>query len=198
MTGLDPTIDTILSISCFITNAHLTLLDPDGLHLVIYHPQHILDKMSEWCLRTHTASGLVSSCLSPSTSTTPQEAARSLLAYIKYYIPQPRTGVLAGNSVHMDRAFLTAAKGGRPYGDVVDLLHYRILDVSSIKEAARRWAGKEVLARVPRKKGLHQAREDVLESLEECRFYREVLFSCSKRKEGEKGEDGEEGGGGVI
>lgn len=180
MTGLDPTIDTILSISCFITNAQLTLLDPQGLDIFIHHPKHRLDKMSEWCLRTHTNSGLVSSCLS--SLTTPQEAASSLLAYIKTYIPQSGIGVLAGNSVHMDRAFLTAK--GQPYGEIVEYLHYRILDVSSIKEAARRWAGEEVLANVPTKEGLHQARTDVLESLEECRFYRDVFFSNSRRKEG--------------
>ena len=74
----------------------------------------------------------------------------------------------------MDRAFLTAK--GQPYGQIVEYLHYRILDVSSIKEAARRWAGEEVLAKVPAKEGLHQARADVLESLEECRFYRDVFF----------------------
>lgn len=82
----------------------------------------------------------------------------------------------------MDRAFLTAK--GQPYGEIVEYLHYRILDVSSIKEAARRWAGEEVLANVPRKEGLHQARADVLESLEECRFYRDVFFPSSRRKEG--------------
>lgn len=82
----------------------------------------------------------------------------------------------------MDRAFLTAK--GQPYGEIVEHLHYRILDVSSIKEAARRWAGEEVLANVPTKEGLHQARTDVLESLEECRFYRDLFFSNSRRKEG--------------
>lgn len=82
----------------------------------------------------------------------------------------------------MDRAFLVAKH--QPYGEIVDWLHYRILDVSSIKEAARRWAGKEVLAKVPRKEGLHQAREDVLESLEECRFYRDIFFK-------ERGPEGE-------
>lgn len=79
------------------------------------------------------------------------------------------------------------------YGKVLDYLHYRILDVSSFKEGARRWAGKELLERVPVKKGLHQARQDVLESLEECRFYREVFFLSGKRDGGggERGENGE-------
>ena len=190
MTGLDPTIDTILSISCFITNAQLDLLDPHGLDIVIHHPKRILDNMSEWCKATHTSSGLVAACLSSSGgAVTADEAASSLLAYIQTYIPLPRVGVLAGNSVHQDRAFLVAqTEGGsrRPYAKVVDYLHYRILDVSSLKEGARRWAGKELLARVPLKKGLHQARQDVLESLEECRFYRDVFFlSGEKRGEGQ-------------
>lgn len=76
------------------------------------------------------------------------------------------------------------------YGKVLDYLHYRILDVSSFKEGARRWAGKELLERVPVKKGLHQARQDVLESLEECRFYREAFF-LSGQREGGGGEKGE-------
>lgn len=86
------------------------------------------------------------------------------------------------------------SRGSRQtYGKVLDYLHYRILDVSSFKEGARRWAGKELLERVPVKKGLHQARQDVLESLEECRFYREVFFLSGQRGDGggERGEKGE-------
>lgn len=88
-------------------------------------------------------------------------------------------------------------EGGRggsrqTYGKVLDYLHYRILDVSSFKEGARRWAGKELLERAPVKKGLHQARQDALESLEECRFYRDVFFLSGKR-EGGGGKGGLEG-----
>lgn len=209
MTGLDPTTDTILSISCFITNAQLDLLDPQGLDIIIKQPKSVLDNMSEWCKETHTSSGLVSACLSSSsspavTAVTPDQAAASLLEYIKTYVPKPRTAVLAGNSIHQDKAFLVAARdnnnynnnkedegGGRgsrgsrqTYGKVLDYLHYRILDVSSFKEGARRWAEKDLLERVPLKKGLHQARQDVLESLEECRFYRDVFFLSAQREAG--------------
>lgn len=225
MTGLDPGTDKILSISCFITNAQLDLLDPHGLDIIIKQPKSVLDNMSEWCKETHTSSGLVSACLS-SGAVKPDQAASSLLGYIKKYIPKPRTGILAGNSVHQDKAFLVAARdnyssnnnnnnnnhdndydddnnkdggggGGsgrgsrQTYAKVLDYLHYRILDVSSFKEGARRWAGKELLERVPVKKGLHQARQDVLESLEECRFYREVFFLSGQRERSGGGRRGE-------
>lgn len=217
MTGLDPSTDKILSISCFITNAQLDLLDPHGLDIIIKQPKSVLDNMSEWCKETHTSSGLVSACLS-SGAVRPDQAASSLLEYIKKYIPKPRTGILAGNSVHQDKAFFVAARdnysssnnnnsnnkdggggGGsgrgsrQTYAKVLDYLHYRILDVSSFKEGARRWAGKELLERVPVKKGLHQARQDVLESLEECRFYREVFFLSGQRER--SGGGGRRGGG---
>ena len=99
-------------------------------------------------------------------------AASALLQYIRTYVPKPRKGLLAGSSVHCDKEFLNK----KPYAKVMEHLHYRILDVSSIKEAARRWAPEETLEKVPRKKGLHQAREDILESIEEARYYREVFF----------------------
>lgn len=80
------------------------------------------------------------------------------------------------------------------YAKVLDYLHYRILDVSSFNEGARRWAGKELLERVPVKKGLHQARQDVLESLEECRFYRQVFFLSGQREVSREGGSGGERG----
>lgn len=170
MTGLDPSKDTILSIACYITDAQLSLLDTTGYSATIHHSATTLQNMNEWCITTHARSGLTSACLS--STTTAAQAADSLLAYIQQHIPRPRTGLLAGNSVHCDKEFLRR----EPYGKVLDYLTYRILDVSAIKEAARRWAPAEVLSRVPRKKGLHQAKEDILESIEEARFYREVFF----------------------
>ncbi len=86
-------------------------------------------------------------------------------------MPRPRTALLAGNSVHADRAFLRR----EPYRKVVDHLHYRILDVSSLKEAALRWSP-HLLAGAPKKQGLHKAREDILESIAEARWYKETIF----------------------
>ena len=174
MTGLDPETDRILQICCFVTDANLQLLEPNGFEATIHQPQHILDTMNAWCVDTHGRSGLTSAVLA--STTTPEKAASDLLAYIRTHVPQPHTALLAGNSVHADKAFL--ARG--PYAQVLAWLHYRILDVSSVKEAVRRWASDEVIRNIPKKKGLHLAREDVLESIEEMTYYRECLF---KKKE---------------
>lgn len=170
MTGLDTENDTIMSLAVFVTDSNMELLDETGYEAVIHHSKEQLDRMGEWCTRHHGQSGLTQACLD--SSTTAEQAAEGLLAYIKKYVPERRTGLLSGNSVHADKAFLVQ----EPYKIVTDHLHYRILDVSSIKEAARRWAPKQVLNRIPRKQMLHEARADILESIEEARFYRETFF----------------------
>jgi oligoribonuclease len=171
MTGLDADHDTIMSVACFITDYHLNLLDDTGFEAVIHHSKEDLDRMGEWCTKHHGDSGLTQACIDSTTS--PTEAAEGLLAYIKKYVPRARIALLAGNSVHADKAFLVKA----PYKPIIDHLHYRILDVSAIKEAANRWAPAEVLKEAPRKKNLHEARADILESIEEARFYRKAFFS---------------------
>jgi oligoribonuclease len=172
MTGLDPTTDTILQIACLVTDHALNILDPAGYTAVIRHPPAALAKMDEWCTRTHAATGLTDAVLTSPSATTADEAAAALLAYIRRLAPAPRTALLAGNSVHADRAFLARP----PYARVVEHLHYRLFDVSAIKEAARRWAPDAVLAQVPRKRGVHEARQDILESIDEARFYRKTFF----------------------
>ena len=171
MTGLDPEKETIMSIACFITDAQLELRDKQGWESIIHHDQSALDRMDEWCTKTHGASGLTAACIA--SSTTDEQAAKGLLEYVKKYVPEGRRGLLAGNSVHCDKAFLSKP----PYNRITDYLSYRILDVSSLKEAARRWAPEEVLLGVPSKKLLHQAREDILESIEEAKYYREKCFA---------------------
>ena len=170
MTGLDREKDTILSLACFVTDARLNLLDPNGFEKVIHHDQAALNAMGEWCTAQHAKSGLTAAALA--SKTTHEEAAASLLSYIQNYIPEARRGLLAGSSVHCDKAYLDKP----PYDKVMEHLHYRILDVSSIKEAALRWADDKVVRKRPAKKGLHQAREDILESIEEARYWRDVLF----------------------
>jgi oligoribonuclease len=170
MTGLDPETDQILQICCFITDAQLQLLEPDGFETVIHQPDSALSSMSQWCIDTHGRTGLTAAVRA--SSTTPEAAAASLLAYIQHHVPAPRTALLAGNSVHADKAFLAR----RPYAAVLEHLHYRILDVSTIKEAARRWGSPELLELVPPKREVHLARDDILESIAEMRFYREKLF----------------------
>jgi oligoribonuclease (3'-5' exoribonuclease) len=172
MTGLSPPplgTDTILSISCLLTTADLTVIEPQGFDAIIHHSQQQLDAMSEWCIATHGKTGLTGQCLA--SGTTAEEASTALLEYIKTYIPSKGVALLAGNSIHADRMFLIQA----PWTKVLEHLHYRVLDVSSMKEMVRRWCGEEVLRGVPRKSSKHTAGEDVRESLEEGRFYMRLL-----------------------
>jgi len=171
MTGLDPTTDTILEIHCLITTPTLDLLDPAGYTATIHHPSSILSSMSPWCQTTHAATGLTPAVLA--STTTAEQAASGLLSYIRRFVPEPRTALLAGNTVHMDKMFLMR----EPYAPVIEYLHYRIFDVSAIKEAARRWCSEDVVVRVPVKKGGHRARDDILESIEEARYYMENIFA---------------------
>ncbi|KAB8221378.1 ribonuclease H-like domain-containing protein [Aspergillus novoparasiticus] len=170
MTGLDSEKDQIIQVCCFVTDANLQLLDPHGFETVVHASKTTMDSMSQWCIDTHGRTGLTAAVLA--STVTPESAASELLAYIQRYVPQPRTALLAGNSVHADKAFLSRG----PYAKVLEWLHYRILDVSTFKEAARRWGADELLAAVPRKKEVHLAKDDILESIEEMRFYKERLF----------------------
>ncbi|OBT49507.1 hypothetical protein VE04_09974, partial [Pseudogymnoascus sp. 24MN13] len=138
-------------------DCEMTGLDPDN---------DVIIEMDEWCTKTHGETGLTSAVIA--SATTAEAAAAELLAYVKKYVPEPRIALLAGNSVHADKAFLRRA----PWTKVHDHLSYRILDVSTIKEAVKRWSSQSILKGVPGKKTLHQAKEDILESIEEARYYR--------------------------
>lgn len=170
MTGLDPDREEVIEIFCIITTGTLDVVDENGWGTVVYQSQERMDKMDEWCTRTHGKSGLTAAVVA--SKVTPEQAADELLAYIKKYVPE-RGALLAGNSVHADRAFLRK----EPYKKVVDYLHHRILDVSTLKEAARRWCPRDVIENAPTKQGLHQAKEDILESIAEARYYKEIIFS---------------------
>ncbi|TCD64551.1 hypothetical protein EIP91_003908, partial [Steccherinum ochraceum] len=125
MTGLNPRTDKILEIAVLITNGNLELVD-DGIEFIVHTEKEVLDKMDEWCTKQHGSSGLTEACMASPHST--EFVAKEVLAYIKKWIPDRRIGVLAGNSVHADRGFLV-----EEMPEVVDWLHYRIVDVSSIK-----------------------------------------------------------------
>ncbi|KAL8918915.1 MAG: hypothetical protein Q9172_005210 [Xanthocarpia lactea] len=174
MTGLDVDNDEIISLCCFITDSQLQLLDEQGWEAVVHLEKTRLDAMDEWCTATHRMSGLTEASIA--STTTAEEAAKGLLAYIQKYVPRAGRGLLAGNTVHADKAFLRKS----PFDSVIRYLHYRILDVSSINEAARRWASPGSLDQAPMKAGLHQAREDILESIAEARFYRDTFFKEKK------------------
>lgn len=179
MTGLDPDTDEIIEIFCIITTADLEVVDEQGWGTVVHQTKERMDLMDEWCTRTHAKSGLTDAVVA--STVTPEQAADGLLGYIKKHVPHPGA-LLAGNSVHADRAFLRK----EPYRKVVDHLHHRLLDVSSLKEAARRWCPREVVNKAPTKQGLHQAKEDILESIEEARYYKEVIFSKTEHTAGSK------------
>ncbi|KAI7271094.1 ribonuclease H-like protein [Hortaea werneckii] len=176
MTGLDLSKDTIMSLACFITDAQLNLLDETGYECILQHSQEQLDAMGEWCQNHHGASGLTQACLN--STTTAETAATELLEYIQKFIPDRKQGLLAGNTVHADKAFLVQ----EPWRKVIRHLHHRILDVSAIKEAARRWAPDDALKKSPQKKGKHEAKADILESIEEARYYRRVFFLGDKEE----------------
>ncbi|KAK4183315.1 hypothetical protein QBC35DRAFT_394131 [Podospora australis] len=169
MTGLDPDHDSIIEIYCLITDGQLQLLDQEGWGTVVHQTKERMEAMDEWCTRVHGDSGLTAAVIG--STVTPEKASKDLLAYIKKYVPDPGVALLAGNSVHADRAFLR--KG--PYSQILDHLHYRIFDVSSIKEATRRWCP-ELAALAPRKKGLHKAKDDILESIKEAEYYKASVF----------------------
>lgn len=170
MTGLDAEQETIMSLACFVTDHELNLLDETGYEAVIHHSQSQMDAMGEWCRDHHGSSGLTKACLESSTSA--EQAAEELLQYVQKHAPERRRALLAGNTVHADKTFLAK----EPWTQVVRHLHHRILDVSAIKEAARRWAPQDVLARSPQKAGKHEAKADILESIEEARFYKKMFF----------------------
>lgn len=171
MTGLDPANDTILSLSCIITDHALNPLDTAGFDAIVHHDSVVLSAMNPWCIEHHGASGLTAACLA--STTTAAQAATDLLAYIKNHVPEKGKALLAGNSVHADKAFLN--QGAWAEAGVLGWLHYRILDVSAIKEAVRRWCSPTVLEQAPHKKYAHTAREDILESIDEARFYKELI-----------------------
>ena len=173
MTGLDYENDSIMSIACFVTDYDLNLLESAGLEIFIHHSQERLDQMGDWCKAHHSKSGLSNACLESNTSA--EEAATNLLNYVQRLVPDRRKALLAGNSVHADRMFLAKP----PYKPVLQHLHHRLLDVSAIKEAARRWAPAEILKKGPQKAGKHEAKADILESIEEARFYRQAFFKAS-------------------
>ncbi|KAK0308209.1 Phosphatidylinositol 3,4,5-trisphosphate-dependent Rac exchanger 2 protein [Friedmanniomyces endolithicus] len=173
MTGLDLSKDSIMSLACFVTDHNLQMLDHTGYEAVIHHTQAQMDAMGDWCKQHHGASGLTKACLD--SSTTAETAATELLEYIQRYVPDRRKALLAGNTVHADKAFLVQ----EPWTKVVKYLHHRIFDVSAIKEAARRWAPVEVLKKSPQKAGKHEAKADILESIEEAKYYKRVFFDKS-------------------
>jgi oligoribonuclease len=168
MTGLDVGKDAIVEIAVLATSA--TTLEPrdQGLTVVVAQPAGVLAGMSDFVRQMHERSGLLAEI---GTAGVPlEEAGRKVLEYIKGHVPEPRTVPLCGNSIGMDRRFLA-----RYLPEVEEHLHYRSIDVSSIKELCRRWYQAPFAAR-PQKADAHRALPDIKASVEELRYYRETIF----------------------
>ena len=166
MTGLDLARDALIEIACLVTDSQLVVLD-EGLDLIIKPPAEALDQMEDVVRDMHTTSGLLAELPA---GITLAEAQDQVLAYIRRYVREPRRVPLAGNSIATDRAFIA-----RDMPELDAFLHYRMVDVSSIKELARRWYPRTYFASPP-KRGGHRALADITESIQELRYYRETVF----------------------
>jgi oligoribonuclease len=167
MTGLDPTRHAIVEIASLVTDDDLNLIE-EGPDLVVHASPDDLAQMDDVVRTMHTRSGLLTD-IGASTLTV-AEAADQTLTFFKKHIHQPRTVPLAGNSIGTDRRFLAALMP-----EVEDFLHYRSVDVSTIKELCRRWRP-DVYKGAPTKKGGHRALQDILESVAELAYYRAAIF----------------------
>ena len=166
MTGLDLRTDALVEVAALVTDFELNVLG-DGVDIVIKPPAAAVDQMPDVVREMHTSSGLLAELV---TGVSLNEAEQQVLAYVREHVPEPRKSPLAGNTVATDRAFL-----GRDMTALEGWLHYRIIDVSSIKELSRRWYPRAYYA-APKKSGGHRALADIRESIEELRYYRDAVF----------------------
>ena len=168
MTGLDPDKDVVVEIATLITDDDLAIV-AEGPDLVVHQPPEVLDRMGDFVRAMHTKSGLLEAI--GTSTTTLAEASEATMAFLREHIDEARTVPLCGNSIGTDRRFLL-----RWLPEIEEFLHYRSIDVSTIKELARRWHP-EVLKSAPDKAGGHRAMDDIRESVAELRHYRAALFS---------------------
>ncbi len=166
MTGLDLEKDALVEVAALVTDYELNVLG-EGVDIVIKPPAEALEQMVDFVRNMHTTSGLIEEFAG---GTTLADAEARVLAYIREYCPDGSRPVLAGNTVGTDRAFLA-----RDMPTLEGFLHYRNVDVSSIKELSKRWYPRAYFA-AAEKRGNHRALADIQESIEELRYYREAVF----------------------
>jgi oligoribonuclease len=166
MTGLDLASDALIEIACIVTDGELNTLD-EGIDVLIKPPAEAVEAMSEVVRTMHTASGLLAALPA---GLTLAEAQELVMAYIQQHVPESRKVPLCGNSIATDRSFLA-----RDMPELDDFLHYRMVDVSSIKELARRWYPRAYFAS-PTKHGGHRALADIRDSIRELQYYRQAVF----------------------
>ncbi len=169
MTGLDHTADVIVEIATLVTDDELNIV-AEGPDIVVHQPDDVLQRMDPFVVDMHTRSGLLE--LIRASTVSLDEAGRATLEFIREHIPESRTVPLCGNSIGTDRRFLAAY-----LPEIEEYLHYRSVDVSSVKELVRRWYP-DVLTQRGWKAGTHRALDDIRESVSEMKLYRELVF-CS-------------------
>ena len=167
MTGLDPATEVIVEIATLITDDELNIV-AEGPDLVIHQPEPVLKAMDPFVVEMHTTSGLLVAIRE--STVTLEQAGAATLEFIKQHIAEPRTIPLCGNSIGTDRRFLA-----KYLPEIENFLHYRSVDVSTIKELVKRWYPGLEISR-PTKNGAHRALDDVRESIRELKFYRENVF----------------------
>lgn len=170
MTGLDVERHRIVELAVLVTDARLDLL-ADGLDLVVHQPPEALAEMDDFVRKMHTKSGLLGEI--ERSSLTLEDAGKRALEYITQFVPEAGTAPMCGNSIGVDRRFLD-----RYLPDLDRYLHYRSIDVSSLKELCRRWYP-DAYKKRPSKTEAHRALDDVRESVAELRYYRETIMRPS-------------------
>jgi oligoribonuclease len=168
MTGLLVETDVIVEIACIVTDASLDPLD-DGIQLVVHADAETLARMNDFVRGMHTKSGLLTEIANSPVSVA--DAEQAALQYVKQHVPRASSAPLCGNSIGTDRGFLA-----RYMTELDEYLHYRSIDVSSLKELCRRW-NPELYRKRPGKAENHRALDDIRESIEELRFYRDNLLN---------------------
>jgi oligoribonuclease len=167
MTGLDPERERIIEVATILTDGQLNEI-AIGPELVIHQPEEVLAAMDDWNKSHHGASGLIERVRG--STITDAQAEEQTIAFINEHVSAKERPVLAGNSIHQDRRFI------RRYMPALEKrLHYRMVDVSTIKELARRWFP-AAIAKAKAKKETHRALDDIRESIDELRFYKQHLF----------------------
>ncbi|HEY0117380.1 MAG TPA: oligoribonuclease [Cellulomonas sp.] len=169
MTGLDLTADALVEVAVVVTDSELHALD-GGIDVIVAPPAEALTQMNDYVRTMHTTSGLLEELPGGMSL---GEAQTAVLDYVRQWVPEAGKAPLAGNSVGTDKTFLD-----RDMPELVGHLHYRVIDVSSIKELARRWYPR-VYFSAPAKHGGHRALADILESIDELRYYRAALMPAA-------------------
>lgn len=166
MTGLDLEADALIEVAAVVTDSELNVLG-EGIDVIIRPPDAALEQMTDFVREMHTSSGLINELAAGASL---HDAEEQVLEYLRTLVPEPGKAPLGGNSVATDKMFLE-----RDMKDLIGHLHYRIIDVSSVKELARRWYPRAYFAS-PTKNGGHRALSDILESIDELRYYRSTVF----------------------